>query len=70
MLHTLETGRIHSKQAGYKWAIQNLAPQWHPLIQHAWAERPNPGRKFSQPADPHDQQLTLTFIRHALSERN
>lgn len=67
MLHTLETGRIHSKQAGTEWAIQNLDPQWHPLIQRAWADRPNPGWKFSQPSDPNDQQLTLNFIRFVLS---
>jgi hypothetical protein len=70
MLHTLETGRIHSKQAGAEWAIQNLPAQWHPLINQAWADRPNPGRKFSQPSNPIDQQLTLAFIRHALSERS
>jgi predicted nucleotidyltransferase len=70
MLHTLETGRIHSKQAGYKWAIQNLVPKWHPLIERAWAERPSPGWKYSQAADTAEQQLTLKFIRYALSESN
>jgi hypothetical protein len=68
MLQTLESGRIHSKQAGYEWAIQNLAPQWRPLIERAWAERPSPGWKYSQAADTAEQQLTLEFIRCALSE--
>jgi predicted nucleotidyltransferase len=68
MLQTLETGRVHSKQAGAEWAIQNLAPQWRPLIERAWAERPSPGWKYSQAADTAEQQLTLEFIRCALSE--
>jgi predicted nucleotidyltransferase len=67
MLHTLESGRIHSKQAGYEWAIQNLDPHWHPLIHRAWAERPSPGWKSSQAADTAEQQLTVEFIKYATS---
>ncbi|MFZ0546643.1 MAG: aminoglycoside adenylyltransferase domain-containing protein [Candidatus Promineifilaceae bacterium] len=66
MLQTVESGRIHSKRAGYEWAIQNLDPKWCPLIKRAWAERPNPGRKASQPANTAEQQLTRDFIRYAL----
>jgi hypothetical protein len=68
MLHTQETGRVGSKRAGAEWAIQNLDGRWTGLIERAWAERPNPGWKYSQPADPAEQQLTLDFIRYALLE--
>lgn len=70
MLQTLESGRIHSKQAGYEWAIQNLNPQWHPLIERAWAERPSPGWKYSQAADTAEQQLTLDFIQYTLHKNH
>ncbi len=39
MLHTQETGRIESKPAAARWAIQRLDPQWKALIKRAWAER-------------------------------
>jgi predicted nucleotidyltransferase len=69
MLQTLETGRVHSKQAGAEWALQNLDSYWHPLIERAWAERPSPGWKYSQAADSAEQQLTLDFIQYALSKQ-
>lgn len=66
MLHTLETGRIHSKKAGGEWAIQHLDPQWTPLIQQALDDRPDPWQRVYETADPHDIQQTIDFIRYAL----
>jgi hypothetical protein len=66
MLHTLATGQIHSKLAAVHWAETNLDGRWANLLKRAWAERPFPGQKFRQPADPHELQETLDFIRHAI----
>ena len=67
MLHTLHTGRIHSKLAAVKWAKSHLEAQWHRLLQRAWAERPFPGQKVHQAADPTEKALTLDFIRYTLN---
>lgn len=67
MLHTQETGRIHSKKAGGEWALQKLDGRWHPLIQQALDDRPDPWQRVHQTADPHDRQWTLDFVRYALS---
>jgi hypothetical protein len=66
MLHTLQTGRIHSKLAGVRWAEKTLDRQWTGLIQHAWEARPNPSLKVQQKADANDVENTLAFIQYAL----
>lgn len=66
MLHTLGTGRIHSKPAGVNWAQETLDPKWHGLIQRAWANRPNPSEKLNLRADADDHKQTLAFIHYAL----
>ena len=70
MLHTLQTGRIGSKPAGAEWAKNNLDRRWVGLIQQALDERPNPGLKVRQQADPADVESTLEFIRYALATGN
>jgi GrpB-like predicted nucleotidyltransferase (UPF0157 family) len=67
MLHTLATGRIHSKPAGARWGNSNLHPRWSGLIRRAWDERPDPWRKVWQPADPQEVQITLAFVRYAIA---
>lgn len=67
MLHTLSTGAVESKPAGAAWASRTLGPRWAGLIERAWAERPDPGLKFRQPADPAEVEATIEFIRHALA---
>jgi predicted nucleotidyltransferase len=67
MLHTLQTGRIHSKLAGAKWAQNALDRQWANLIQRAWEARPNPSLKVQQPADANEIESTLAFIRYTLT---
>ncbi|MBK8902160.1 MAG: DUF4111 domain-containing protein [Anaerolineaceae bacterium] len=66
MHHTLATGQIHSKLAAVNWAQNNLDGRWANLLKRAWAERPFPGQKFHQPANPHERQETLEFIRQTL----
>ncbi len=65
MLHTLATGQIHSKLAAVNWAETHLNNRWSTLLKRAWAERPFPGQKADQPADPNELQKTLAFIRFA-----
>ncbi|XSG73919.1 aminoglycoside adenylyltransferase domain-containing protein [Herpetosiphon llansteffanensis] len=67
MLQSLATDRIHSKRAGVAWALANLAPQWHPLIEAAWANRPNPSLKYRTAADPALVAETLGFVRDCLA---
>jgi hypothetical protein len=66
MLHSLETGTVESKPAGARWAEARLDPAWAGLIRRAWAERPDPGTKYRQPADPAEVEATYAFIRYAL----
>lgn len=68
MLHTLATGQIHSKLAALQWAENHLNGRWTNLLKRAWAERPFPGQKIQQPANPDDLQETLAFIQMAITE--
>ncbi len=67
MLHTLETGEIHSKLAGARWARSKLDSRWSGLIQRAWEDRPDPSTKVRLPADQKELQETLAFIQEARS---
>ena len=67
MLHTLSTGQIHSKPAAVSWAETNLDGRWSRLLQRAWAERPFPGQKIHQLAEPNELQETLDFIQFAIN---
>lgn len=67
MLHTLESGEIHSKKAGTAWALNTLDPQWHDLITRG-AETWNNAQAtwMNRPADP-EVEATLGFMRYALN---
>lgn len=67
MLQSLQTGTIESKPAGVRWGLANLDEGWHELIRRAWQDRPDPGFKVRQPADPADVDSTLRFIQYALN---
>ena len=67
MLHTLDTGQIHSKPAAVRWAKTNLDGRWAELLERAWQERPFPTQKANQLANPDERALTLAFIRYALA---
>jgi hypothetical protein len=71
MLHDLVAGRPGSKRAGAAWARDNLKPAWSPLIERAWACRPNPAAAVREPPDGADYERTLAFVRYIMrkSER-
>lgn len=65
MLQTLRTGEIHSKKTAVHWAQTALEPRWAGLIQRAWKERPDPGRKIRLPPAEGEVERTLEFIVYA-----
>ncbi len=66
MLHTLETGRVHSKAAGVRWAKANLDPKWHAFINRAQANRKGQFLQINGHALPADAARTPDFLRYAL----
>ncbi|GHF36241.1 hypothetical protein HNQ07_001352 [Deinococcus metalli] len=67
MLHTLETGEVHSKRAAVTWA-QARWPGWAALLERAWAQHPGQFGRVGTPAVPGDLDLTRAFIRLALEQ--
>jgi hypothetical protein len=65
MLHTIATGQVWSKKAGFAWAEQALDPQWRGLIARAAAVRKGDAAQSGQPADPADVAATRAFARYA-----
>jgi len=70
-LHTLASGRVHSKRASLEWAKADLDPEWHPLFDQVIAERASSAALAVKSADPADMQRTLEFVAYAnsISER-
>ncbi len=66
MLYTLETGEITSKPKAGAWGMASLDPRWSGLIERALEQRPDPGARLRQRADPDDLAATLDFIAYAL----
>jgi predicted nucleotidyltransferase len=66
MLHTLATGRVHSKPAGMEWANANLDPQWHDFINRAQANRKDQFLGMYDLNHPEDFARTPDFLRYAL----
>ncbi len=66
MLHTLATGAVHSKRAGFAWALGAVDPQWHGLIERAAAVRKGDAAQSGRPADPADVAATRAFARYAV----
>ena len=66
MLHTLATGAVHSKKAGFAWASHALDPQWRGLIERAAAVRKGDTAQSGRPADPADVAATRAFVRYAI----
>ena len=66
MLHTLDTGAVHSKKAALRWAQEHLDPRWTPLLERAWAKHADQFMRYRRLADPEDLRLTREFIRSAL----
>ncbi len=66
MLHTLETGRVHSKPASVKWAGTALDPQWRDFINRAQANRKGQFLRIGDRSLPEDAARTPDFLRYAL----
>lgn len=67
MLHTLATGRVHSKPAAVRWAMANLEAEWHDFINRAQANRKDQFLLImSKLKHPEDFARTPTFLRYAL----
>ncbi|HEX5836799.1 MAG TPA: aminoglycoside adenylyltransferase domain-containing protein [Anaerolineales bacterium] len=64
MLYTLKYGNTLPKQAAAKWALENLGPEWKPLIERALVGRQQPG----QDAQPEDIEGTLAMMRFILDQ--
>jgi len=67
LLHTLDAGVVPSKRQAGEWALDNLDPEWASLIHQAIDDRPDPWRRFYQPADPQLVARTLEFADYAAS---
>lgn len=67
MLHTLQTGAIHSKLASTRWASQQLDARFAPLLNRAWAGHSTQFLRYHEAADPKDLISTRDFIRYALA---
>jgi predicted nucleotidyltransferase len=65
MLHTLVSGRITSKPAAVRWALQTLDPVWGDLISQAWADRSGQWARVRERARPGSVARTLAFIDFA-----
>ncbi len=66
MLHTLETGRVHSKPAGVEWANANLEAQGHDFINRAQAKRKDQFLRIGDSSLPEDAARTSDFLHYAL----
>ena len=69
ILHTLETGRLVSKQAALEWARGELPNEWRDLVQRALDDRPDPWRRVHEPADEAIVAETLAFADWVVVER-
>jgi hypothetical protein len=71
MLQTLDEGRVTTKLEAGKWALQNLDPEWAPLVQRALDDRPDPWEKVRESPDPAALEQTaalLDYVRSAARE--
>jgi hypothetical protein len=67
ILHTLATGRIHSKPVSAEWAKVHLDSEWLGLIERARERRYQHFTNVDAPADPADLISTQDFIRYAMT---
>jgi hypothetical protein len=65
ILHTLASGQVSSKKAGFGWAQQTLDPKWRELIGDAATLRKGDAAQAGQPADPAKVAATRDFALYA-----
>jgi hypothetical protein len=75
MVCTVTTGEVRSKPDSVAWALANLAPEWHGLVERAWEVRGRQFRGAGAPernnetlAEPREVARTLAFVRFASQE--
>jgi predicted nucleotidyltransferase len=68
LLRTLGEARIGSKREAAGWALRTLEPRWHPLIERALADRPDPWRRVHEPAPPDAAAETVAFADAAAAQ--
>jgi hypothetical protein len=66
ILHTIDTGRIESKRTVLEWARETL-PEWRGLVQRASDDRPDPVRRYYEPAADDTVAATLAFVDWVVS---
>ena len=62
MLYTVKHGEILSKPGAAKWALEQMDPEWKPLIERALVGRQNSDLE----ADPEDLKGTLVMMRYVV----
>jgi len=65
ILHTLAVGEVTPKRVAGEWALQELDPEWEPLLRWALDDRPDPWTKVHEPADPALLERTQQFVEYA-----
>ena len=68
MLHTLVTGHVQGKPAGAAWALKNLEPEWHSLIEDALSSRSHQHEKVWVPPNPAKLERTYAFMAYAIEK--
>jgi hypothetical protein len=61
ILHTLAVGRVVTKRDALAWALETAPTRWHPLLERALADRPDPWARVHQCADDALVEETLAF---------
>ena len=64
MSYTLQHAGILSKPQAAKWALENMDPEWKPLIERALTGRQN----SNLDADPEDIKRTLAMMQYVLQQ--
>lgn len=65
MLHTLESGAVHSKKVSMAWAQEALDAQWRALIARAASLRKGDDTQSTLPTSPEDEAATRAFAAFA-----
>lgn len=62
VLHTAHEGRVTSKEASARWALDVVPAAWHDLVLDALADRPDPWARVHRPADPERASRIRAFV--------
>jgi len=68
MLYTATLGEVKGKNDAARWAIDQVPREWHPLIDRAISDRPDPWGRVHREADPGLAGQTPGFVTYATPE--